>query len=114
MASNLDIETSTRKFLSAYEQKDIAAIAGMFSTDVVLRDWNREVVGIEAAIEEYSKNFQAADTLEISINNLIVSGLSAAAVMEIVVNGIESLRVVDVVCFGQDHRILSVTAFKGL
>lgn len=109
-----DIEALTRKFISAYEQKDMDAIAGMFSADVILRDWNTEVAGYEAAIQEYTNNFQTADTLEIKIHNLLVHGLTAAAVLEIVVNGVETLRVVDLLTFNVDGKIQSIVAYKGL
>lgn len=109
-----DIEALTRKFISAYEQKDLDAIAGMFSAEVILRDWNTEVAGYEAAIQEYTNNFQAADTLEIKIHNLLVHGLTAAAVLEIVVDGVETLRVVDLLSFSEDGKIRSIVAYKGL
>lgn len=109
-----DIEALTRQFISAYEQKDMDAIAGMFSADVILRDWNTEVAGYEAAIQEYTNNFQAADTLEIKIHNLLVHGLTAAAVLEIVVDGVETLRVVDLLSFSADGKIQSIVAYKGL
>ena len=109
-----DIEALTREFISAYEQKDMAAIAEMFSPDVILRDWNSEVVGYEAAIQEYTNNFQAADTLDIKIQNLLVSGPSAAAVLEIVVDGVDTLQVVDLLSFGVDGKIQSIVAYKGL
>ena len=109
-----DIEALTRKFISAYEQKDMEAVAGMFSPDVILRDWNTEVAGYEAAIQEYTNNFQAADTLEIKIHNLLVHGLTAAAVLEIVVDGVETLRVVDLLSFSADGKIRSIVAYKGL
>ena len=109
-----DIEALTREFISAYEQKDMAAIAEMFSPDVILRDWNSEVVGYEAAIQEYTNNFQAADTLDIKIQNLLVSGPSAAAVLEIVVDGVDNLKVVDLLSFSVDGKIQSIVAYKGL
>lgn len=114
MTEILDVEALTRKFISAYEEKDIAAIAGMFSPDVILRDWNSEVVGYEAAIQEYTNNFRGADTLAIKIHNVLTSGLSAAAVLEIVLDGVETLRVVDVLSFSAEGKIKSIVAYKGL
>lgn len=114
MSSSLDVEAITRKFISAYQHKDIASIAEMFSQDVILRDWNSEVVGFEEAIVEYRKNFQAAESLSIEIKNLLVTGFIAAAELEIVVSGVETLRVVDVLSFGEDMKIRSIVAYKGL
>ena len=114
MSSRVNVEALTRKFISAYEQKDIGAIAEMFAPNVVLRDWNSEVVGFKSAIVEFTNNFQAAESLRIKIQNLMVTGSFAAAELEIVINGIEILRVVDVLSFSEDQKILSIVAYKGL
>lgn len=110
----MNVEALTRKFISAYEQKDIGAIAEMFAPNVVLRDWNSEVVGFKSAIVEFTNNFQAAESLRIKIQNLMVTGSFAAAELEIVINGTEILRVVDVLSFSEDQKILSIVAYKGL
>jgi hypothetical protein len=114
MASRLNIESLTKRFISAYEEKDIAAISAMFSPNVVLRDWNREVVGFDAAIAEFTSNFQAVESLRIEIKNLVTSEVVAAAELDIVINEVENLRVVDVISFGEDQKILSIVAYKGL
>jgi hypothetical protein len=114
MSDNLDIDALTRKFISAYEQKNIDIISEMFAPNVVLRDWNSEVTGFQAAIAEFTKNFQAADSLSIEIRNLMVNSPFAAVELEIVINNSETLRVVDVLCFSKDQKILSIVAYKGL
>ena len=73
-----------------------------------------QVVGFDAAIAEFSSNFQAVESLRIEIKNLVTSEVVAAAELEIVINEVENLRVVDVISFGEDQKILSIVAFKGL
>jgi hypothetical protein len=114
MSNSQDIEELTKKVIAAYEQKDITAFARMFSPNVILRDWNTEVVGFEAAIVEFTNNFQAAETLSIKIKKLMVSGFSAAVELEIVINGLQSLRVVDILTFNEEMKILSIVAYKGI
>ncbi len=107
-------EAQVRSFLSAYERKDIDTISKMLAEDVLLRDWNHEVSGIEAAVVEYSKNFRAAESLRISINQILEAESGVAAELEIVVNGSENLNVVDVFTFNEANEITSVVAYKGL
>jgi hypothetical protein len=111
---NSERETQVRSFLSAYERKDIDAISEMLAEDVVLRDWNLEVSGLEAAVAEYSKNFRDADSLRITVNQILESESGVAAELEIVVNGSENLNVVDIFTFNDDKEITSVVAYKGL
>jgi hypothetical protein len=111
---NSERETQVRSFLSAYERKDIDAISEMLAEDVVLRDWNLEVSGLEAAVAEYSKNFRDADSLRITVNQILESESGVAAELEIVVNGSEKLNVVDIFTFNDDNEITSVVAYKGL
>lgn len=106
------IEELTRKFLELYAAKDITAISNMFSEDIVLRDWNYEVVGKDAAIVEFTKNFDEAETLHISIKHIYLSGLSAAAEIEVAVNGL-ILGIVDVITFDSADQITSVIAYRG-
>ena len=106
------IEKLTRRFIELYAAKDINAISDMFSEDIVLRDWNYEVVGKDAAIIEFTKNFDEAETLHISIKNIYLSELSGAAEIEVTVNGI-ILGIVDVVTLDSADQIISVIAYRG-
>ncbi|MFM1787028.1 MAG: hypothetical protein RL228_978 [Actinomycetota bacterium] len=112
--SPADYAQFLRDFLTAYESKDIVAIAEMFSSDVLLRDWNLEVTGKAEALREFKKNFAAAQSLKISINTIYVSESGAAAELEILVNQTELLKVVDVVTFDTSNKITSVVSYKGL
>ena len=114
MSTRLNLEQLTRKFILAYEQKDITTISEMFSPNVVLRDWNSEVVGFEAAVTEFTNNFQAVNSLRIKIQDLMVAEFSAAAQLEILINGVEALRVVDILTFDDNQKIQSIVAYKGL
>jgi hypothetical protein len=86
----------------------------MLAVDVVLRDWNLEVSGLEEAVAEYSKNFRDADSLRINVIQILESESGVAAELEIVVNGSEKLSVVDVFTFSEDSKVASVIAYKGL
>lgn len=107
-----NIEQLTRRFLELYAAKDINVISDMFSEDIVLRDWNYEVVGKDAAIIEFTKNFDEAETLHISIGNIYLSELSAAAEIEATVNGL-ILGIVDVITFDSAGHVTSVIAYRG-
>jgi hypothetical protein len=112
--SNSERVAQVRSFLSAYERKDIDTISQMLASDIVLRDWNYEVSGLDAAVAEYSKNFRDADSLRIAVIQILESESGVAAELEIVVNDSEKISVVDIFTFGEDSKIASVIAYKGL
>ena len=107
-------EALTRKFLEAYEAKDLPAISNLLATEVLVRDWNLEVIGKEAALLEFAKNFEQARSLRIRIDHLYSSKTAVAAEIEIVVNGNQSLRVIDVLTFNEAMEIASIVSYKGL
>ena len=107
-------EELARKMLDAYEAKDIEFIASLFSSDILLRDWNHEVVGRTAAIREFTKNFKEAEQLSLEVTRIFGSEAGVAAEVEIVVNNSEVLRVVDVFSFDEDSKITSIISYKGL
>jgi len=111
--NNNEIEKLTRRFLGLYAAKDINAISAMFSENIVLRDWNYEVEGKAASVVEFTKNFEEAGSLDISIKSIYLSGLSAAAEIVVTVNNI-SLSIVDVITFDEFGQITSVIAYRGL
>jgi hypothetical protein len=110
----INVEQLTRSCLAAYQAKDIATIASMFHSDVVLRDWNSEVRSHAAAVAEFTKNFEQAHSLKIQIKRIYLCELSAAAELEITVNQTELLNVVDVLSFNEEGKILSIVAYKSL
>ena len=110
----INVEQLTRSCLAAYQAKDIATIASMFHPEVVLRDWNSEVRGHAAAVAEFTKNFEKANSLKIYIKRILLNDLSAAAELEITVNQTELLNVVDVLSFNEEGKILSIVAYKSL
>jgi ketosteroid isomerase-like protein len=109
-----DKEALTRQFLEAYEAKDLPAISNLLATEVLVRDWNLEVIGKEAALLEFAKNFEQARSLRIRIDHLYSSKTAVAAEIEIVVNGNQSLRVIDVLTFNEAMEIASIVSYKGL
>ena len=102
------------ELLSAYQDKNIVSIAKMFAKDVVLRDWNLEVTGKEAAIAEFTKNFNSVKSLKIEVLRVYESSGAVAAEIEIVIDGNETLRVVDIVSFNEDRLVTFIISYKGL
>jgi ketosteroid isomerase-like protein len=109
-----DFESLAKAFLTAYERKDIAIVGQMLANEVVVRDWNQEVLGKEAAIAEFTKNFEAANSLSIEVLRTFSSSDGTAVELEIVVDETENLRVIDVFSFNKLNQIDSIISYRGL
>jgi len=102
-----------RAYLAAYAARDLAAIEPMFAEAITLRDWKARVVGKAAALAETHKNFEAVQSLRIDVLAAYEREGSAAAELKIVVDGRDTLFVVDVFDFDAEGRIAAIRAYIG-
>lgn len=109
---SIELVTLTKKFLAAYEAKQLDEITKMFAPDISLRDWNYEVNGLAAATAEYEKNFRHSTSLEITIKQILTGQNTAAAELTVLVNNEIHLNVVDVLTFDEAGLITSIFAYK--
>lgn len=107
-------EVILREFLAHYSQKNLEAISAMLASDVLLRDWNLEVIGKESALRQFAKNFEEAESIKIAIERVFCSATGVCAELSIVVNEKELLSVVDVLGINPDKKIASIISYKGL
>lgn len=102
-----------RRYLAAYAARDLAAIEPLLADGITLRDWKIRVVGKTAALAETRKNFDAVQSLRIDVLALYERPGGAVAELEIVVDGRDSLHVVDAFDIDADGRIAALRAYLG-
>lgn len=89
----------------------------MFASDGELRDWDIYVKGAAEVGAANGKIFAAVPKIQIDVLTVHVSEATRAATAEIIVNvnneAKETLKVADVIEFGEDLKIKSVRAYKG-
>ena len=100
-------------YLEAYSAKDLERVADMFTDEIALRDWKISVTGKQSAVAETAKNFDAANSIEISVTGTYESSDTVAGELKITVDETEVLHVVDVVSFDNAGRIRSIRAYLG-
>ena len=110
MTDRLDL---VHAYVAAYAARDLAAIEPMLADAITLRDWKIRVVGKAAALAETRKNFQAAQQLQIDVVAVYERPGGAAAELKIVVDGRDTLYVVDVFDFDAQGRIAAIRAYLG-
>lgn len=100
-------------YLAAYAARDLDGVAALLADAVTLRDWKIRVVGKAAALEETSKNFAAVEHLVIDVLAAYERSDGVAAELRIVIDGRDTLHVVDVFDFDADGRIAAIRAYIG-
>lgn len=110
MPSPLDV---VRAYLAAYAARDLAALAPLLAETVTLRDWKIRVVGKAAALAETRHNFEAVTQLQIELLNACERPGGVAAELRIVVDGRDTLHVVDVFDLDAAGRITAIRAYIG-
>ena len=100
-------------YLERYANKDLEGVAELFADDIILRDWKIRVVGKEKALAETRKNFDAVDSLQISILHTHEDGKTVAAELKIIIDDKEELYVIDVISFNDMNQIESIRAYVG-
>jgi len=102
-----------RAYLAAYAARDLAAVEPLFAEAITLRDWKIRVVGKAAALAETRKNFEAVQSLAIDVLAAYEREGGAVAELKIVVNGTDTIHVVDVFDFDVEGRIAAIRAYIG-
>ena len=102
-----------RVYLAAYAARDLAAIEPLFADAITLRDSKIRVVGKAAALAETRKNFDAVSRLEIEVLDLYAREQGVAAELRIVVDGRDTIFVVDAFDLDAEGRIAAIRAFIG-
>ena len=108
-----DIRNVAEKYFHYFSEKDIEALKTLFDEDVKLRDWEIEAQGLEKVLEANKSIFKNSKNIDVRPINLFIDKYTLIAELEIVINKKELLKVVDIIEFNKNQKIINVRAFKG-
>ena len=105
------------RYFDVWNSHDVSRLKGLLAAEATLRDWDVEVAGGDAVAAANAKVFAAVPGVKIEVQTIHVSVHTLTAVCEILVRlnnekG-EVLKVVDVISFDEESKIVSVRAYKG-
>ena len=109
----MKIKEKAINYFECFSNKDIQNLEKFFSNDVYLRDWDIEVRGIEKVIKANANIFQSVETIKVTPIKLYFQENTVIAELEILINNLETLKVVDILTFDELMNIKSIKAFKG-
>ena len=108
----MDLKALALQYFETFSRKDINGLAGLFASNPSLRDWSGAAEGLDNVLAANKNIFDNVDTIVVTPLSFYRDGSTVLAEIEVLINGSETLLVVDVITFEND-KISSVRAYKG-
>ena len=111
------LRKNAMRYFEVWNNHDVPGLKSLLATEATLRDWDVEAKGDDAVAAANAKIFAAVPGIKIDVLTTHVAVLTRTAVCEILVKlnnekG-EVLKVVDIITFDEQGKIVSVRAYKG-
>ena len=85
----------------------------MFDSNVNLRDWEIDERGIESVCKANLKIFNSVESINVFPRLIVSENKYVFAELEIIINNKDLIKVVDIIEFNDDQKIINIRAFKG-
>ena len=106
------MENLVKNYFEIFSNKDIQGLENLFSDDVILQDWDILAKGKKQVLDANKNIFDSIDSISVTLNNLYLDKLVAICLIEIIVNNEETLKVIDIIKFNDENKIIEVSAYK--
>jgi len=106
------MEKLIKTYFQAFSNKNIEKLERLFSDEVILKDWEISVEGKKEVLEANKNIFNSVDSISAELNELYLDNLVAVCLIEITINKEDILKVIDVIKFNDEMKIIEVSAYK--
>ena len=106
------MENLIKTYFQAFSNKNIEKLERLFSDEVILKDWEISVEGKKEVLEANKNIFNSVDSISAELNELYLDNLVAVCLIEITINKEDILKVIDVIKFNDEMKIIEVSAYK--
>ncbi len=108
-----NIKEIALNYFNIFSQKDIEGLRTLFDDNITLRDWDINKAGIKNVLEANLSIFEKVKTIQVIPQTIITENNLLSAELKIIIDDTEELKVVDLIEFNTNGKILSIKAFKG-
>jgi hypothetical protein len=77
-----------------------------------LQDWDILAKGKKQVLEANQNIFDSVKSISVTLNNLYLDKLVATCLIEVFINNEETLKVIDIIKFNDENKIIEVSAYK--
>ena len=106
------MENLVKTYFEIFSNKDIKGLENLFSDDVFLQDWDILAKGKKQVIDANKNIFDFVESISVTLNNLYLDELVAICLIELIINNEETLKVIDIIKFNDENKIIEVSAYK--
>ncbi len=106
------MENLVKTYFEIFSNKDIKGLKNLFSDDVILQDWDILAKGKKQVLEANQNIFDSVKSISVTLNNLYLDKLVATCLIEVFINNEETLKVIDIIKFNDENKIIEVSAYK--
>ena len=106
------MENLVKTYFEIFSNKDIKGLENLFSDDVILQDWDILAKGKKQVLDANKNIFDSVESISVTLNNLYLDKLVAICLIEIIINNEETLKVIDIIKFNDENKIIEVSEYK--
>lgn len=99
-------------YFQCFCKKDIASLEVLFSENIILTDWEVQIIGKDNILNFNNNFFNSVKTIAIDIERIAIGQDTVIAELKIVIDNKIVAQVVDVLDFDQDNKIKHIRAYK--
>ena len=107
------LKETAKEYFRQFSKKDLNALKSLFSENVTLQDWSTKAHGKTEVLSVNRKLFQSVKNINIVPIELFEDKNTIVAEIEIVINGGDNIKVVDIIGFDSERKIKFIRAYKG-
>lgn len=100
------------RYFQSFANKDIASLDLLMADNVVLTDWEVQIMGKENILAHNKRFFDRVKTLNVDIQKIAIGQDCVISEIRIIVNNSGQLFVTDVIEFDDEDKIKAIRAYK--
>jgi hypothetical protein len=99
-------------YLKAFSEKDLTGLETMFADNVILTDWDGQMIGRENVLAFNQTLFSQLGNIRIEIDKIAMGHNTVIAEIKVILDNKVVIPVIDVIDFDQDNKIREIRAYK--
>lgn len=101
-----------KTYFEIFSRKDIYELSNLLADEIVLQDWDIHVEGKKQTLIAIKKIFDSVESIEVFLNNIYIVQNVAICLIEININKDVNLKVIDILKFNSENKIIEISAYK--
>lgn len=99
-------------YFQSFCKKDIASLDVLFSDNILLTDWETQILGKQNVLDFNQNFFNRVEHIKIDVDKVAVGLNTVVAELKIIIDHKIVGSVVDIIDFDEDNKIKEIRAYK--